>query len=969
MIKKILFHLLVFFISTTLYAQVFFSTDLTSGIFSSDQRPYFYINGPGWFRVLVDGRELYRGSGPAYPELGVAEGEARAFNISAEYYNHGDVLVESHSWYVFIDKIIPPPPLIEYRNSQAGMGFYQIEGKEDTVQRAWADLGEELFFFQNLSRSHVHPPISFPALVWAEDQAGNVSLPVGDFLEISLVNIDNPLPGHWSNRQVLIISGIENESVYWTSDGSDPLSSDGTGELYERPIPIDKDGNVTIRIAWLDRQGRRMYDRVDYFVDPYSELPDYLLPFSIAEESPVRSPLALRVPEYWQWALDNNSHLMTFGNVIPESTASILNEGSIILRPIDNVKRSVAIHLCDPDNENTGVYRFAYFLDGGSSPAFLGNLTPPASRSYSMFSDNILYSAPAYFEGLPFSEMEYSVPPLRMLSAERSRLIVWPEVSGEIYFSWGGAWFRGENHLPVFPEGGSLFWVVFESGSGTGNREEALPYYGPFIASIESLPNNNLRTAGRIAYRNYDVNNIQNWVYVSPLINYTPGVIYNNNFNASDGEDLVWAFISMGGRILEQERRDLLPPLSPIVNGLPAGDWTRGPLNLEIHPTEEDSNVFLNVRLVYSSGEIEVLSGNSTIEVSSSFDEIAHVYVEAYQIDSSGNRGPLLERDFILDPHTIYVSVNPLIYSPMPGEIGGMDNPFTSLEDALNHANRTGARDVYLSGTLELNRTVYLSGDLRITGDWLRGEMDNRAIIIASTNSLLYIEDGSDITIRDVRLLRGGGNSCLFNIENSKLAIYNSVINVMSQEQQRNGIFFANNSSIDLYNTRIQLTGDYSLIFDLTDSEINAENVNFLVTGERTATLFSLIDSRGIFSDFSFTSSANDYSSILEGESSEVVFYDGTMHLSARDTSALFLNNTTCAILRSTIDMESIFSARAIDVRGFFPLIQDSTFISRGSSTRSEVFSLTAAAVSITPDAEGNTFIGFSHLMPGRPFE
>ena len=965
MIKKILLSIIIFSASTALFAQVFFSTDITSGVFSTDQRPYFYLHGPGWLKIIVDGRELYWGRGPAYPELGVAQGEARSFNISAEYYTHDNILVESHSWYIFIDKIIPPPPVIEYRNSQAGMGFYQVEGKADTVQRAWADLGEELFFFQNLSRSHIHPHISFPALVWAEDQAGNTSLPVGDFLEISLVNIDNPLPGIWLNRQVLIVSGIETENVYWTSDGSDPLTPGGSGELYQGPVFINKDGNVTIRIAWQDRHGKAMYERVDYFVNPYSTVPDSLLHFSMAEEYPVRSDLSLEVPDYWQWALDNNSHLMTFGNVIPESTASILEDGAITLRPIDNVKRTVAVHLSESQNE--GVYRFAYFLEGETSPAFMGNLTPPTNRSYAMFGDYILYSAPAYFEGLPFSEADFSIAPLRMLSAERSRLIVWPETRGDIYFSWGGAWFKGENHLPVFPEGGSLFWVLFESD--VENPDLPMPYYGPFITSIESLPVSSVRTSGRIAYRNYDANNIQNWVYVSPLINYTPGVIYNSNFNSSDGEDLVWAFISMGGRILEQERRDLLPPLAPIVNGLPAGDWTRGPLNLEILPTEENSNVFLNVRLVYPSGEIEVLSSNSIMEVSSSLEDIASVYVEAYQIDSSGNKGPVLERRFILDPKTIYVSMLPLIHSPDPGELGGMDNPFTSLEDALNYALRNSINDINLSGTLELNRNVYISGDLRITGDWYSGDTDNRAIIITSSNSQIYIEDGSNVSIRGVRLLRGGGNSRLFNIEDSYLEIYDSVINIMSQEQVRDSIFYASNSNIDIYNTRIQLTGDYTLIFDLKDSTLNLGDCNFLVTGERTSTLFKLLDSRGVFNNFNFTSSANDYASILEGEASEIVFYEGSMYLNARDTSALFLNNSSCVIFRSHIEMDSIFSARAIDVRGFFPLIQESTFISGGSSARSEVFSLTEAAVSITPDAEGNTFIGFTHLMPGRPFE
>ena len=978
--KLLLIPILFLLISGSLFSQMNFTTDARGGIFGEDQSSSFFMDGTGWIRILVDYREVYRGRGPAFTELSVLQGQARAFTLTAEYYSHIDELLESYSYYIYIDKITPPQPVLEFRNSNSGLSFIQTEGKQYTAVRAFADLGESLYFFDNLRRVNAAPPVSFPAIIWAEDWAGNISEPRQEFFEISLIKIANPVSDSFQNSQTLIITGIESEYVFWTIDGTYPLAHDGTGMLYRGPVRIDAYGDINIRIAWLDRSGRPREDRVSYNVapngsmaegrgiaesgsvngntngSPYSEPPFSLIShFYLQEESVIRSNTSLNIPDSWHWSINEQA---------PINPASVLANGELFLRPQNLVTRAVGVNLLDPEGN---LYRFAYLLDGGGSNA-------PASRELYgtlpeiMFYSGYLIDSPVTYEDIPFREPDFLYPLLRYLRAGRSRLLIWPEeISGTIYFSWGDSWFSGNRPLPIPLEGGVLTWFVFIDED---------TYYGPFVNEIEGLPVDRSLTRGRIAYQNNSPDNSnaeQGWNYVSDIIPYSYGILRNRNFDICDGEDLNWAFISLGGNILEELHLDRLPPAKPILLGYPEEGWTRGPLRIDLLTTEDSARGYINVRLVYPSGEVEILSGNEYIIINSSMEQIAEVYVTAFQIDAFGNRGLSVELFFVLDPNTIYVSPVPLLPASNPrAPLGGMDNPFSSLDDALSHAQRQGLTDVRVYGSLELNRPLRVFSMLHIDGGWRTPDENDPygSLIITSDDFYWDLFPGSVLEISGVRILRGAANANLVNMDGATLYIDNSNITLMSQGVDRTPAFSARNSVIEISNSRIHVLGDNALMFNVQGGRIYTSFTTFYVSGERTAGIFSLQGSRGSFYNFIFRSSGEDYASVVEAENAELLLEGGRLSASARDANILFLDQSIAAIFDSHFELDALFSARVVNLRDSpFPLLQDNIFVSSSDAQRSEVFSGNNTVQRRILEAEGNEFHGFTHFMPGIPFE
>ena len=934
---------LLFGIAIQAFPQQFIQTNAEGGIFSSDQKLIFAISEPGWLRLLINDVEIYRGIGPAYPELGVPWGEERSFFLTAKYYSQDNVLMESLSWYIFIDKKPPVFPGMEFRNTGEGLRLVLSEIEEDVRIRAWADVEGGLVFFPDLARAEAFPADSFQAVVWAEDLAGNSSDPRAVFFQIPTVRIENPVPGEWLNAQMLIISGAEGKSVYWTADGSDPLG--GAGRLYRGPQRIDKGGPVTLRAAWRDSAGRVQEYRVEYSVTGAGALSAGLSAFYTTEETGIRYSVALSIPESWLWSMGG----------VPRHEGG----GSITLRPERLVQRTAALHLSA--GEGRGVYRFAYLLNGTA------------------------IGAAAETPALSFAQDMESIPPLSIVSAGRSRVILWPRNLGRIFFSWEGKgpWQEGRAPFPVPLEGGTLQWFALDGEIGDGTS-------GPYSVAIAPFPDGGEeRLRGRIAFRAYGES--AGWNFASALLGFVPGVV-RSGLAVCDGEDIEWAFISTAGEILERARQDRRAPGAPELAGFPEGGWARGPVTVSIVSDEKDAIGSITARLHYASGAVEILGGLGSLEIASSLGEAAEVSVEGYLVDLSGNQGPKTVLNFIIDPKTIYVSPQPLIRAgggPAPPK-GGMDNPFASLQEALDYAASRNIEDILIAGTLELHEPVAVSGTMRIEGGWRPdGAADNRAVLVFGDEFFWDIKPGADLTISGVRAERANGEAPLIRIANNgNLAIIDSVFThagpfaVMDggtceiknsqiftkiSGEQRIAAFSARESEVRISNSRMQVEGNYALVFNLGGGTFSAIGSVFLCAGRRTATVFVLNGTKGNFENLTLSAAARDYASVVEAFGAELVLEGGTLGVSARDTSAFLLDNSPARLSGARIFVDGAFTARALEIRGIVPTVNNCRFYSTGSARRSEVFSgreeIEIAADSLT----GNSFSGFTHINRRLP--
>ena len=925
------------------FPQQLIQTNARGGIFSGDQKLIFALPQPGWLRLLINDTEIYWGRGPAYPELGVPRGEERSFFLTANYYSLDMVLLESLSWYIFIDKKPPEFPDMELRST--GEGLRLALSESGVKLRAWADLEGGLAFFPDLAEAEVFPADSFYALVWAEDLAGNSSEPRAVFFEIPTVKIENPVPGEWLNRQMLVITGAEGKRVYWTADGSDPLG--GTGRLYSGPQRIDRDGPVSLRVAWRDSAGRVREYRIDYTVAGSDVSDAGLFPFSMIEGTEIRYPVALPVPDSWLWSMGG----------LPRHEGG----GSITLRPERLAERAVALHLSA--GAGGGIYRFAYLLDGRPAGARSGTMTGAAS------------------DGFLFTGDAGGIAPLSLVSVGRSRVIRWPEDLGDIFFSWEGSgpWQKGRAPFPVPLEGGTLQWFALNGEAESGPAGPHSVTIGPVVDDREE---GEAALRGRIAFRHYGGG--PGWRFASGLLAFAPGMV-KGGLEVCDGEDIEWAFISADGAILERARQDRLPPGAPRLAAFPGGGWARGPVTVSALAEEAEALAFITAWLQYASGGIRVLRGVGSLDLALSLDEAAEVTVEAYLVDFAGNRGPTAGMRLIIDPQTVYVSPHPLLAQAVVGPQGGMDNPFVCLREALDYAADRNIEDVLIAGTLELREPVVVSGTMRIEGGWMPGGRE--AVLILGDDFFWDVKDGATLTLSGIRAERENGDAPLIRVRSGGTLdvvdavfthtgpflavdgglseIRNTRIYTRISGDRRIAAITARESEVRISGSRVQLEGNYALVFDLGGGTFSASGSVFLCAGRRTATVFALNGTRGAFENLTLSAAARDYASVLEAFRSDLALSGGTVGVSARDASAFLLDNSAASFAGAAFFVEGAFTARAFEIRGLFPIVANSRFYSTGSARHSEVFSRAEAAGIPFGLLTGNSFSGFSRIHRG----
>ena len=77
----------------------------------------------------------------------------------------------------------------------------------------------------------------------------------------------NPVQGTWANKQVLVVDSPSSSSVYYSFSGEDPETS---GIAYDGPVLIDLDGDVSVAVAIIDKNGGKQLEKIDYKVSPAS---------------------------------------------------------------------------------------------------------------------------------------------------------------------------------------------------------------------------------------------------------------------------------------------------------------------------------------------------------------------------------------------------------------------------------------------------------------------------------------------------------------------------------------------------------------------------------------------------------------------------------------------------------------------------------------------------------------------------
>jgi hypothetical protein len=920
-------------------------------------------------------------------DLDVPAGEEHGFRIVAERSGPPpqNQVLETRSFFLIIDKKAPELPPVKLKTAADGFVALSADPEPGVRVAAYADNGDKPVYIADIAAPVPLAPVSFSALVWAVDAAGNVSAPLPLAFDFPLVVIENPVPGTWANPQRLLISGAGEKAVFWTDDGSDPLGP--AGRPYTGPELIDRTGDVTLRAAFRHRDGHVEEEKILYRVAPDERIyapsagnPGAALFSSLRslEEREIREHLSLPLPDNFRWSIGGEP-----GDL--RGLSAVSGGNGLVVRPQPRIKRTVPLHL----NAGGGVYRFVLTLNGrGAAPGedFFGLLPADGEGAGERPLEHMTYIE----GGAPASWDDGGRP--KVAHAGRSRAMTWSPGGGVIRYAWDNdaSWNFGAAPVCIPPEGGVLRWII--------DRDDYIQ--GPFTAKIEALnlPPKPGSFGGRYAYR-----------YVSPRNGngdwrYAPGLFEADGeggdlqtFDVCDGEDMEWCFITREGERVQKRRIDRLLPLPPALSGPGEGQWRRGPVRVAAEAAGEDegARTYITVRLYYALGSVEEISGSGPLELKSATGEYADVRLEARSEDAAGNIGPQAIRHFILDPLTVYVSAAQADPSGEAGsggrETGGRDLPFRSFEAALDFAGREGRRNIFLNCPVQLSKNIVFDRDMVIDGSFNeRWERKGRSSVWVLPGVSLTARRGTlalrglDIERRAagppfLRVLKGAALEiagcgithvgAAVSIDEGACLISDTRVIALMTDDRKVPVVQASDSRIRLIKNNFQLDGGNGLFLELKRGVLDIEETQFRVHCRRTGTALSLDGVKAEWKNLIAVTVAEDYCSAVEIKNSEVTMTGGSVWVSARDAVAALIDTSNTLFLGTQFLVSASFVSRALEARNIFPHVTGCLFIYSGTGRRSEVFSGLkiegGRSAPLLPEPGiigGNTFQSFTHI-------
>lgn len=199
---------------------------------------------------------------------------------------------------------------------------------------------------------------TYTIYAYARDQAGNTG-PVESYTYTirrrqraeSFMRVKSPVPGTFLNPQLLVCDHNGFSWIRYSTDGREPAEY---GELYTKPVLLNKTGSVRVRLAAQPEGGGEVVTtEILYNVVDGAEQIDFP-PQGIYAE-------ALNLP-----ALTDN-FLFTLNDNIPEEDAGTFDR-SLKLIPVPGTMKVYTLRLAGSgrDGAYTGTYRYVYCIDSGT---------------------------------------------------------------------------------------------------------------------------------------------------------------------------------------------------------------------------------------------------------------------------------------------------------------------------------------------------------------------------------------------------------------------------------------------------------------------------------------------------------------------------------------------------------------------------------------------------------------------------
>jgi hypothetical protein len=340
-----------------------------------------------------------------------------------------------------------------------------------------------------------------------------------------------------------------------------------------------------------------------------------------------------------------------------------------------------------------------------------------------------------------------------------------------------------------------------------------------------------------------------------------------------------------------------------------------------------------------------------------------------------------------LDPKTVYAA-SPDFSPHRAGAPGGKENPFPSLEEAVDYVRDREMGSVMITGSMRLENPLRISRPIRISGS----PDGTGASIFFGPGACIQVDPSPEgvekvfLELRDLALERPAGGLPLISLgtgsvleisgleileagplisseERSVCRITDTRGSIISAGDERSPAFRFRGGQTDIRRSSFDLNGTYALLFDIEGGNFKAQDSGFRAAAQKTAAVLVLKGAKAEIRNTLVSASAADYASAAEAAASELLIYGGELETAARDGVGALLDTTEALFIDAAFTVKTSFLARAVEIRGLFPSVTGCYFAYRGQTRRSEVFAVYGAELPSPGTIGGSRFDGFSHIL------
>lgn len=988
----LLFALLLPTAAPTLFSQESgIQTNAQSGVFASDRRFWFSVPAGQRLRLAVNGNETYRGPGPASATLSVKPSEDKSFELTVERRSAPpeDVLLESKVFLARIDTVPPEKPAVSAIVAENGDPAWTLSFAAEPGARVHAalEVDSSVRLYEDAPASLRVAGKRISGLAWCLDEAGNSSEAVDFAFEPFSLDIANPVPGTWANRQLLIVESEGAADIRWSDDGSDPFGAGG--KVYQGPALIDKTGIVHLKVAAKSADGRLERREALYRVAESAEIADSLSALRAAEMNGVPEGIRVAVPAGFVWDIGDAGRSAIASGSRPRFDGGT----SVEFRAVAGVVRTVPLYL----DGGQGVHRFAFVL-GRSGEA----------TSATVSAKNI--------------DTPHAGPEFRTVG--RVRVVAWGYRPNGIRYRWdsNAPWREASGPQPVPALGGRLEWVA-EKGSTV---EGPFSLQVPAVADEASFPSVTPGVEGALPSARGIVVRAPRGGARFSLSAKEIGLDARTlelageqalTLDVCDGEQFSWSLSGDAGAplVLTLDRRKPAPPL---ILGPAEASWTRDASRIGL--SAADGTVVASAtwrREDGLSGSLAVADGD---RLTGSREGPVEYSIQAYAVDEAGNRSPLVKRSFIIDEATVYVSAAASPSSVSTARDGSRAAPFASLDEALRFARAEGRTRIQLSATAELRGPVALFDGVVVEGgydaQWRKSALPTKvraapggAFILREGRARLGAFEVLETAARGVSLFSVEGS----NLELRAIAVDSSfaraasvptlVLSQMARLDAKDCVFYGGSPVLALEDSsailhecllsgersvggkiaairsiRAELTIEASRIAVSVPQGANTATANAIgiemnggflranrsvisVEASDSATAVALRDTRAEVVEVDCSATASVFATALSRSGGTLSWRGGALRASAHDAASVVDNAATAGRIEGTaVVVAGAGVLRGVQALGAFPVISDCSFQADGASSASDAFAGEAPA----PGSIRNTsFSGFRYLL------